>query len=239
MTFWLLPTAGRRVPRLPEYTQVAEDTYDAVFPANDWRESYRTRVHVTRERSWPGLKWGEIHAPLYRIAAEAITRETGAGSYVVDAGCGSGYGTQILFEGGHAPYGVDVDEQAVSFAAAAYGRFTYREGFGHGDFAYFAPSGGGGTYDAVVCVEVIEHVDREHGQRMLQNAARLLRPGGLLFLTTPDIEAPGYSPGNPFHVHEYSAPELFDALADAGFTHTERHRVTEFMESIVMTARRK
>lgn len=41
-----------------------------------------------------------------------------------------------------------------------------------------------GTFDAVVCSEVIEHVPRE--QVRLEELARVIRPGGVLVLGTPD-----------------------------------------------------
>ena len=41
---------------------------------------------------------------------------------------------------------------------------------------------------AIFCEEVIEHVDLPAGRRLLAECFRILRPGGALRLTTPDLE---------------------------------------------------
>jgi 2-polyprenyl-3-methyl-5-hydroxy-6-metoxy-1,4-benzoquinol methylase len=44
-----------------------------------------------------------------------------------------------------------------------------------------------GQFDAVVAIEIIEHL--ENPFRFVRQCASLLKPGGLLFLTTPNVEA--------------------------------------------------
>ena len=44
-----------------------------------------------------------------------------------------------------------------------------------------------GQFDVVVAIEIIEHL--ENPFRFVRECARLLKPGGLLFLTTPNVEA--------------------------------------------------
>jgi len=44
-----------------------------------------------------------------------------------------------------------------------------------------------GQFDAVVAIEIIEHL--ENPFRFVRECAALLKPGGLLFLTTPNVEA--------------------------------------------------
>jgi SAM-dependent methyltransferase len=44
-----------------------------------------------------------------------------------------------------------------------------------------------GLFDVVVAIEIIEHL--ENPFRFVRECARLLKPGGLLFLTTPNVEA--------------------------------------------------
>jgi 2-polyprenyl-3-methyl-5-hydroxy-6-metoxy-1,4-benzoquinol methylase len=40
------------------------------------------------------------------------------------------------------------------------------------------------SFDGVVCVEVIEHVTQDH--LLVEQIARVLKPGGWLYLTTPN-----------------------------------------------------
>jgi SAM-dependent methyltransferase len=44
-----------------------------------------------------------------------------------------------------------------------------------------------GKFDAVAAIEIVEHL--ENPFRFLRECAGLLKPGGLLFLTTPNVEA--------------------------------------------------
>jgi 2-polyprenyl-3-methyl-5-hydroxy-6-metoxy-1,4-benzoquinol methylase len=44
-----------------------------------------------------------------------------------------------------------------------------------------------GKFDAVFAIEIVEHL--ENPFRFIRQCAALLRPGGLMFLTTPNVEA--------------------------------------------------
>ncbi|MGB5962078.1 MAG: methyltransferase domain-containing protein [Coleofasciculaceae cyanobacterium] len=43
------------------------------------------------------------------------------------------------------------------------------------------------SVDAIFCEEVLEHVDLQLGRQLLRECWRLLKPGGILRLTTPDL----------------------------------------------------
>jgi predicted SAM-dependent methyltransferase len=67
----------------------------------------------------------------------------------------------------------------------------------------------------------IEHVGVEEGTRVLQEARRVLRPGGVLFMDTPNgaltrIQSPDAFI-HPEHRVEYRVPELVDKTRAAGF----------------------
>ena len=75
----------------------------------------------------------------------------------------------------------------------------------------------GDSIDTVVSLQVIEHV-WDHPQ-FVAECARVLRPGGLLVLSTPNrlTFSPGTDkPVNPFHTHEFTAAELCRLVAGAG-----------------------
>jgi SAM-dependent methyltransferase len=79
-------------------------------------------------------------------------------------------------------------------------------------------------FDVVTMVEVIEHVAEPDA--LLESAARLLRPGGLLFVTTPNAQSlnrrllgQAWSVvAPPEHLTLWSAAGLCQSLARAGFT---------------------
>lgn len=103
---------------------------------------------------------------------EIVTRQAAAGGRIIDIGCGS---SRILRD---MPRAVGVD---VSFAKLRYMR-RYGIPLVHGSI--FALPFRDQCADVVVCSEVIEHIPG--GPAPFAEMARVLRPGGILVLGTPD-----------------------------------------------------
>lgn len=68
-------------------------------------------------------------------------------------------------------------------------------------------------FDKAVCFEVIEHMGVQDGLQLLENIFYSLKPGGLLFLSTPVFD--GQAAAN--HIHEYTIPELNELVVRVGF----------------------
>ena len=69
------------------------------------------------------------------------------------------------------------------------------------------------TFDAITSFETLEHLEQR--DRFLVELGRVLRPGGVCILSTPNAnytQPVDGRPRNPFHVHEYTPDELHDAL---------------------------
>jgi 2-polyprenyl-3-methyl-5-hydroxy-6-metoxy-1,4-benzoquinol methylase len=75
-----------------------------------------------------------------------------------------------------------------------------------------------GPFDLAVCFEVIEHMNTKDGALLLERIYECLTDDGKLYLSTPVFN--GSAAAN--HIHEYTVPELRDALEDTGFTVAER-----------------
>jgi SAM-dependent methyltransferase len=76
----------------------------------------------------------------------------------------------------------------------------------------------GGSVDVVVNFQVIEHLWDQ--PQFITECLRVLRPGGLLLISTPNriTFTPGSDvPVNPFHTRELNAAELRELLEDGGF----------------------
>jgi ubiquinone/menaquinone biosynthesis C-methylase UbiE len=169
-----------------------------------------TGPEFTGERVIPGLVdsdlWNE-HLARYRFAAQFAN--PAAGATVLDAGCGTGYGTEEFAQGVRV-VGVDVSADAVAHAARTFSRPGVHFLQASCDSLPFAD----GSFGLVTAFEVIEHLER--WQEMLGEARRVLDPGGVLLVSTPNkayyAEARGAAGPNPYHVHEFEYGEFAVAL---------------------------
>ena len=102
-----------------------------------------------------------------------------AGKSFLDVGANGGFMVEAAREAGFGAMGVEPDGPALDYAR----RHFPENGYIHGtvEEADF----GGRRFDAVYCSEVIEHAADCH--RFVAAIARVMRPQGLLYLTTPDI----------------------------------------------------
>jgi 2-polyprenyl-3-methyl-5-hydroxy-6-metoxy-1,4-benzoquinol methylase len=118
------------------------------------------------------------HRPLY-LAKLLPYLQRGGVRTVLDAGCGGGDFAVGLHEAGLTVYGIDGSESGIA-AANRRGVGQFKVSSLYEDLAapFALPS-----YDAVIAVEVIEHL---YSPRIFVKRARAaLRPGGLLVITTP------------------------------------------------------
>lgn len=74
-------------------------------------------------------------------------------------------------------------------------------------------------YTKIVCFEVIEHMTKTDGLELLRIVNKLLEPDGTLLISTPCFN--GKAAVN--HVHEWTIPELGEALVLAGLEVQERY----------------
>ena len=160
-------------------------------------------VDPTGERLVPSAHRGELiyaeHLARYRLAAQFV-----AGRRVLDAGCGEGYGTDLLASAGAASVvGVDVDEPTVEHARERYGH-----DFQVADLAKLPFEDD--SFDLVVCFETIEHV--ADARRVVAELRRVLVDDGMLVISTPNPAQ--YVVENEFHVREFTPDEFAELLDD-------------------------
>jgi len=136
---------------------------------------------------------------------------------VLDTPCGAGYGTWILAgaRGVAMALGTDIDPDAVDYARSRYG-IPGRVNFSVGDLTRLG--GSRLRVDAVVCFEGIEHVDDQKAASA--GLCHVLKPGGLLLVSTPRANGPGS--GGRFHTHELGVSE-FVAILSAHLTDVVVH----------------
>lgn len=139
-------------------------------------------------------------------ASYAFAKQYCAGNIVLDLGCGSGYGAARIGEEAKRVEGVDVDAEAVAFAQRRYSRENVSfSQIKAGESLPFSDA----SFDVVLSFQVIEHVWDDGNY--LKEAHRVLRPGGVMVVVTPDRALrllPGQRPWNRWHVREYSGAQL-------------------------------
>jgi SAM-dependent methyltransferase len=135
-----------------------------------------------------------------------------SGKRILDAACGSGYGSEILARNAAAVFGVDIHSEAVDYSRRRYA--SERTHFAQADC--LALPFASAQFDLIVAFEIIEHLD--NSEAFLRELKRVLQPSGLLLLSTPNrlYYTDDRGERNPFHKREYSFPE-FDVLLQAVF----------------------
>jgi SAM-dependent methyltransferase len=166
---------------------------------SDLDREYTTgeRVYLGRTRS---AENEDLHVERYRFALDQI-RE---GEVVVDAACGSGYGTELIADKAAQVIGLDISDHALHYAIRHHKRTNIEYRQANFDLPIPLPSL---TFDAIVCFETIEHVSNP--DQLVSELHRILKPDGLLILSSPDrAVSERLHHRNKFHVHELSRLEL-------------------------------
>jgi SAM-dependent methyltransferase len=168
----------------------------------------------TGERFTPEREREIAHEHWHRYA---WARPLAAGRRVLDAACGEGYGSALMARAGGRVLGLDLDVETVEHARRRYGAVPGLV-FEQADATALdhLPDA---SFDLVLSFETLEHVQEQ--ERLLDGFARLLAPGGLLLVSTPDkrvyTDLSGES--NPHHVRELYRDE-FEALLAPRFAAT-------------------
>jgi SAM-dependent methyltransferase len=164
------------------------------------------------------------HVVRYRWAASSA-----AGKRVLDAGCGTAYGTAMLAAGGaQEVVGVDLAEGVLESVRA---EMPDTVSLQSGDLRDLDLEDG--SFDLVVCFEVIEHF--EQPLPVLDQLVRVLAPGGTLLISSPNRGV--YPAGNPHHYHEFTPSELTSELG-ARFANVRLMRQQSYVTSAVLSDER-
>ena len=135
--------------------------------------------------------------------------------HVLEVGCGQDTPLAKLLFNAVAPLaasytGVDLNKLAPSNNKnkTLLGGFNFNERYQ--ELLAQRPAG----YDVVVHLEVIEHMKVEHGQAMLKACYEVLKPGGVMLMSTPCYDGVRHAAN---HIHEYAIDELKAYVEAAGF----------------------
>lgn len=137
------------------------------------------------------------HLVRYQLA-QSLAR----GKRILDVACGSGYGAKMLAEAGAINVkAVDINKETIASA---------QQNYNHKNLEFICDSAESlatipnGSIDLIVSFETIEHLTNY--QEYLKNLKRVLTPGGLALISTPNKEI--FKQKNPFHIKEFMRNEF-------------------------------
>jgi ubiquinone/menaquinone biosynthesis C-methylase UbiE len=170
-------------------------------------------MNFTGERYLPTERGQIKYEHLHRYAA---CLPLVAGRNVLDIACGEGYGAAMLARTATTVTGIDLAVEAVEHAQTSY-RNQANLRFLTGDCAAIPLPDH--VVEVVTSFETIEHHNQH--EEMLRELKRVLTPGGLLILSSPNklVYSDQANYQNPFHVKELYHEELLELLA-RHFRHT-------------------
>ena len=190
----------------------------------------------------PSVDFSYVHPTVAHYSAD-IPRK----ARVLDLGCGNGAMTASFLDRGWELVCVDTSQSGLALARRRWPQIRFEYGDVTGDLSRL------GTFDAILSTEVVEHLFLP--QHFARNAYRLLKPGGMLVLSTPyhgwlknvaiavtNGADAHYQPLNERgHIKFWSVSTLSQLLWEAGFTdleYTGAGRIPYLWKTMVMRARK-
>lgn len=182
----------------------------------------------------PAYRWGFLLAKLFPLQRQLLDSEfrylpkPQAGQRLLDIGCGNGEFLAKAKAAGWTVTGIDLDPKAVMAAA----RMALDVQVGTVEVF----SDESNSFDAITISHVIEHVHEPIA--LLLDIFRLLKPGGMVFIETPNIDSFGSNIYKknwrgieaPRHLVIFNHKSLHGALVRLGFKSLRfmnRRQVTE------------
>lgn len=160
------------------------------------------------------------HFVRYQFACDHI----GAACFptVLDAGCGTGYGSWMMHCAGFQVLGVDKNRQVVDWATSMFAGPT----FAVANLEEHDPQLG--PFDLIVGFEFLEHL--EHPGRVLVWLQSYLKPGGGCFLSIPIDH-----PDTKFHKHQFNTDDALKLVTSCPWGQIDFWRQTKgnpFIQSV-------
>jgi SAM-dependent methyltransferase len=157
-------------------------------------------IRFTGERMVPGQVDQSLlmeHVARYQFAAGFA-----GGRRVLDAACGTGYGSFMLSMKAGQVVGIDLSPDAVTYACDNFKRDNLS--FKVADI--LALPFKSETFDLSIAFEIFEHV--ENPSDMLTELKRVTSGNGKVIISTPNGSFEKSTVPNPFHVREYDFDEF-------------------------------
>jgi 2-polyprenyl-3-methyl-5-hydroxy-6-metoxy-1,4-benzoquinol methylase len=175
-----------------------------------------------------------LRSHLWRCRWLEEALQPSAGDRIVDLGCGAGLVAKFLLSRGATVHGVDLAEGAIQAARrlnATQASGSFRQGDA-GDCRHLRSE----SFDKACSVDVTEHCGYDIMLEIFGEAHRLLRPGGLYFVYTPNprhwierLKDWGILQQDPTHTGLRRTATISSALESRGFEIVKSYEPTSMI----------
>jgi ubiquinone/menaquinone biosynthesis C-methylase UbiE len=139
------------------------------------------------------------HWHRYKIAKKFCKDKT-----VLDAACGTGYGSHLVAQEAKEVFGVDISQEAIDYCEKNYVQDNLQFKQASVDNMPFPDE----FFDVIISFETIEHIDEKLQNKFLLEIKRVLKPEGMLIMSSPDKASSSQNEINSFHIHELNKNEF-------------------------------
>jgi 2-polyprenyl-3-methyl-5-hydroxy-6-metoxy-1,4-benzoquinol methylase len=183
---------------------------DSSITIKDYKENPQKEIDMV-QRLYHRFETEGVVIPIEQRAIYEKLASMMTGQIILDAGCGTGVGTQILGREARFMWGIDSNPTNIEYAKQMFASRTIK--FDVLDLTN-PPNRERSKFHSIVCIDVIEHIDDY--QKALDTLKSFFRPGiTKLWISTPNREHEKLqkdTPKNEFHVREWSVSEFYDIL---------------------------
>jgi len=218
-----------------DYSMEGDDSQEGVegylVPGKEWGRHVKCKnchliyMNPTEKASKTNeyyFKAKNTHAPTIRESylrtaksQVRLIQKHASGTNLLDVGCAQGFFLFSAYKAGYTTKGIEISQDAAAYAIREFGLDVEAKPFEELRFAE-------NHFDVVTLWQVLEHVP--YPLMILNEVHRILKPGGLLVASTPNIE------GIPakilrkrwwdikrLHLNQFTTKTLMDILQNAGF----------------------
>lgn len=148
------------------------------------RQQYEESYYIEREVWYKNYKKNynenEHPVPRYRSIIADMKQLGYSSGKLLEVGCSKGLFLHLAAKTGYSVCGTDISEYATRYAKDNFGLTVYCSDLANAGFS-------NNSFDIVVMIDVAEHL--EYPKEILKECYRVLKPGGLLVLDTPNEDS--------------------------------------------------
>lgn len=231
------PTMPQDEPKAPNLTLTTSFNKNGITDPNyqenpEMEDKEQVAANLTLFQRNGVLLWHPTRTIYQFIYNHCIKKSTSHPQYpkfiwkptIVDVGCGSGVGSNILSQEADFVWGIDKNAQSIKFAKEAFTRVKngiyYNAQVSFDEFDVVKENRETMKFDIVCCIEVIEHIDDyKTFLKQLVTKFDTKNPNNPTeyFFSTPNRNNKSISkirPENKYHVREWTGTELHAVLSE-------------------------